>query len=153
MAAKFTGAMKTGVRSDCQHGRSYALAGKTPAQRMPGSRFATNMISAVTNQRKVRFMMYRETMTAPVLIRFLARLIRDARRKVFLILDNLRVHHSNKVLDWLKKHTEQIELFFLPAYSPELNLDEYLNCDLKALVYGAKSAKSRDELESKVRGE
>ncbi len=143
---------ETGVRSDCQHGRSYAPAGKTPVQRVPGSRFATNMISTVTNQGKVRFMLYRETMSAPVLIRFLARLVRDAGRKVFLILDNLRVHHSNKVRDWLEKHTEHIEVFFLPAYSPELNPDEYLNCDLKALVHGGKPAKNRNELESKVRG-
>jgi transposase len=119
---------------------------------VPGSRFATNIISTVTNQGKVRFMLYRETMTPPVLIRFLARLVRDAGRKVFLILDNLRVHHSNKVLDWLKKHTELIELFFLPVYSPELNPDEYLNCDLKTLVHGGKPARNRDELESKVRG-
>lgn len=110
------------------------------------------MISTVTNQGKVRFMLYRETMTAPVLIRFLVRLVRDAGRKVYLILDNLRVHHSNKVRDWLKKHSEHIEVFFLPAYSPELNPDEYLNCDLKALVHGGKPAKNRDELESKVRG-
>ena len=143
---------ETGIRSDCQHGRSYAPAGKTPVQHMPGSRFATNMISTVTNQGKVRFMLYRETMTAPVLIRFLARLVRDAGRKVFLILDNLRVHHSNKVRDWLKKHAEHIEIFFLPAYSPELNPDEYLNCDLKALVHGGKPARNRDQLESKVRG-
>ena len=94
----------------------------------------------------------RETMTAPVLIRFLARLVREAGRKVFLILDNLRVHHSNKVRDWLNKHTEHIEIFFLPAYSPELNPDEYLNCDLKALVHGGKPARNRNELESKVRG-
>lgn len=69
-----------------------------------------------------------------------------------MILDNLQVHHSNKVRDWLEKHTAHIELFFLPAYSPELNPDEYLNCDLKALVHGGKPAKNRDELESKVRG-
>jgi len=143
---------ETGVRSDCQHGRSYALAGKTPVQRMPGSRFATNMISTVTNQGKVRFMLYRETLTAQVLIRFLARLVRDAGRKVFLILDNLRVHHSKKVRAWVDKHPQHIELFFLPAYSPELNPDEYLNCDLKAQVHSGKSAKNRDELETKVRG-
>lgn len=88
---------ETGVRNACQHGRSYAPAGKTPVQRVPGSRFSTNMISMVTNQGKVRFMLYRETMTAPVLIRFLTRLVRDSGRKVFLILDNLRGHHSNKV--------------------------------------------------------
>lgn len=143
---------ETGIRSDCQHGRSYAPAGRTPVQRVPGSRFATNMISTVTNQGKVRFMLYRETMTAPVLIRFLARLVRDAGRKVFLILDNLKVHHSSKVRAWLENHADHIELFFLPAYAPELNPDEYLNCDLKALVHGGKPAKNRNELESKVRG-
>ena len=143
---------ETGVRSDCQHGRSYAPAGKTPVQRVPGSRFSSNMISTVTNQGKVRFMLYRETLTAPVLIRFLARLIRDAGRKIFLILDNLRVHHSKKVRAWLEKHTDLIEVFFLPAYSPELNPDEYLNCDLKAQVHGGKPAKNREELESRVRG-
>lgn len=66
-----------------------------------GSRFATNMISTVTNQGKVRFMLYRETLTAPVLTHFLARLLRDAGKKVFLILDNLKVHHSKKVRAWL----------------------------------------------------
>ena len=143
---------ETGVRSDCQHGRSYAPVGQTPVQRVSGSRFATNMISTVTNQGKVRFMLYRETLTAPVLIRFLARLIRDTGRKVFLILDNLKVHHSKKVRAWLEKYQAQIELFFLPAYSPELNPDEYLNCDLKAQVHGGKPAKNRDELETRVRG-
>jgi transposase len=143
---------ETGVRSDCQHGRSYAPAGKTPVLRAPGSRFSTNMISTITNQGKVRFMLYRDTMTAQVLIRFLARLIRDASKKVFLILDNLKVHHSKKVAAWLETRKDLIELFFLPAYSPELNPDEYLNCDLKAQVHGSKPAKNRDELESKVRG-
>lgn len=143
---------ETGVRSDCQHGRCYAPAGKTPVQHMPGSRFAINMISTVTNQGKVRFMLYRETLTASVLIRFLARLGREAGRKVFLILDNLRVHHSKKVQGWLEKYTDRIELFFLPAYAPEVNPDEYLNGDLKAQVHGSKPAKNRDELETRVRG-
>lgn len=39
-------------------------------------------------------MFYHETMTAQLLIQFMERLIRGNERKVFLILDNLRVHHS-----------------------------------------------------------
>lgn len=113
------------------HGRSYAPAGKTPVPGVPGSRFATNMISTVTNQGKVRFMLYRETLTAPVLIRLLVLLVRDAGRKVFLVLGNLRVHHSKMVRAWLERRTDHIEHLFLPAYSPELNPDECLNCDLK----------------------
>lgn len=142
---------ETGVRSDCQHGRSFAPKGQTPVVEMPAQRFSTNMISTVTNQGKVRFMVYQETLTAPVLIRFLQRLIKDAGRKVFLVLDNLRVHHSNRVRDWLAEHKTVIELFFLPSYSPELNPDEYLNGDLKAAVHSTKAARTRDDLERKVR--
>jgi len=50
-----------------------------------------------------------------------------AKRKVFLTLDNLRVHHAKLVKTWLIKQVKNIEVFYLPAYSPELNLDEYLN--------------------------
>jgi transposase len=57
--------------------------------------------------------------------------IRDAKRKVFLILDRLPVHRSAMVRDWLARHKTQIEIFYLPSYSPELNPDEGLNADLK----------------------
>ena len=58
-----------------------------------------------------------------------------AGRKVFLILDNLNVHKAKKVRAWLDERSEQIEVFFLPPYSPELNPDEYLNGDLKRSVH------------------
>lgn len=143
---------ETGLRSDSHAGRSYAPAGRTPVRKVSGSRFASNMISTVTNRGKLRFMLYRETLTATVLIRFLGRLIRDTQgRKVFLILDNLRVHHSKKVKAWLDERRERIEVFFLPAYAPELNPDEYLNGDLKQQVRSGPSVRSREALEGRVR--
>ncbi len=75
--------------------------------------------------------MYRDAMNSELLIKFMTRLTKDAGRKVFLILDNLRVHHSKKVAKWLGKHEEHIAIFYLPSYSPELNPDEYLNGNLK----------------------
>lgn len=141
---------ETGVRSDCQHGRSYSPRGKTPVIRLSARRTKLNMISSVTNQGKVRFMVYEETMTARLLICFMERLIRDARKKVFLILDNLRVHHAGKVKQWLEDHKLKIEVFYLPAYSPELNPDEYLNCDLKAGVHSKAPARDRINLKKKV---
>ena len=50
----------------------------------------------------------------------------------------------------MEDHKEQIELFFLPAYSPELNPDEYLNCDLKAGVHSGVPARSKDQLQKKA---
>jgi len=141
---------ETGLCNNSQHGRSYAPRGKTPAIRLPAKKERINLISSITNQGKVRFMLYRNTMNAKTLIKFLKRLIKDVGQKVYLILDNLRVHHGKVVKQWLEEHKEQIELFFLPSYSPELNPDEYLNCDLKAGVHSGVPARSKGQLSKKA---
>ncbi len=113
-------------------GRSYAPAGRTPVAMVIGStRQKLSMIATVTNQGKTRWMIIDEAFDAERLIEFLQALIKDAGKKVFLILDNLRVHHSKRVKAWVAEHKEQIELFYLPSYSPELNPEERLNADLK----------------------
>jgi len=56
------------------------------------------MISTVTKQGKVRFMIYKERMNAEVLMKFMKQLIQGSDKKIFLILDNLRVHRgSNQI--------------------------------------------------------
>jgi transposase len=108
------------------------------------------MISAITNEGKVRFMVYREAMTQSKLIVFMGRLIYDARRKVYLILDNLKSHHGKMVTAWLKAHEDQIAVFYLPSYSPELNPDEYLNGDLKSRVHSGTYAGTESDLKHKT---
>ena len=139
---------ETGLRSDDHRGRGYAPKGKTPLVRISAKRSSVNLISTVTNQGKVRFMIYDGTFTAQTMIKFLKRLIKDAKRKVFLILDNLRVHHAIMVREWLdeKQIRELIEVFYLPSYSPELNPDEYLNCDLKGGVFGQAPIRDKESL-------
>ncbi len=141
---------ETGIKNNCNHGRSYSPKGRMPVKKSMSKRFSINMISALSNQGLLRFMMYDETMTARVLLRFLKRLIEDAGRKVFLVLDNLRVHHAKLVKAWLEKHIYEIEIFYLPAYSPGLNPDEYLNADLKAGIRSAAPARSKSDLKGKV---
>jgi transposase len=141
---------ETGLCNDSYHGRSYAPRGRTPAISLSARCKRVNLISSVTNQGKVRFMIYKDRMNADTFIKFMKRLIKDADRKIFLILDNLKVHHSYKACDWLEEHTDQIEVFFLPSYSPELNPDEYLNCDLKAGVHSGPPARTRKQLKNKA---
>ena len=141
---------ETGLRSDSQHERGYAPRGRTPVIRLNAKRESVNMISAITHQGKVRFKWFEGTMKADILIEFMKRLIKDANRKVILILDNLRVHHAIKVKEWLSGKEDQVEVFYLPAYSPELNPDEYLNCDLKAGVHSGEPARSKKPLKKKV---
>jgi len=97
-------------------------------------------------------MLYEKAMNADILIKFMSRLIKDADRKVFLVLDNLRTHHSGPVKDWLEEHRDQIEVFFLPSYSPELNPDEYLNRDLKLSAHSGKPPRTGSELRRKTKG-
>ncbi len=141
---------ETGLCNDSYHGRSYAPRGHTPAIRLHPRCKRVNLISTVTNQGKVRFMVYEAKMNSGTLIRFMKRLIKESTRKIFLVLDNLKVHHSYIVRDWLEKHKEQIEVFYLPSYSPELNPDEYLNCDLKVGVHSKTPARTKEQLKDKA---
>jgi transposase len=126
---------ETGLRSDESRHRGYSPRGRTPVVQLPARRKSLSLISAITNQGKVRFMIYPGALRPKTLVKFMSRLIRDAPRKVYLILDNLNVHKSREVRLWLEAHRAQIEVFYLPPYSPDLNPDEYLNGDLKRAVH------------------
>ena len=123
---------ETALTNTDVRGRSFAPAGKTPvALTVGGTRQKLSMIATVTNQGKTRWMIIEEAFDADKFCEFLQALIKDAGKKVFLILDNLRVHHSKVVKAWVAERKEQIELFYLPSYSPQLNPEERLNADLK----------------------
>ena len=95
-------------------------------------------------------MLYKDSMNAQKLIDFMTRLIADSKKKVFLILDNLRVHHAKVVTAWLEEHKAQIELFYLPPYSPEYNPDELLNSDIKRNAGAKQSPLNQAQMESNV---
>ncbi len=140
---------ETNFQNTMNYLKGYAPKGKTPVVKTESQRFKVNMLSAVSKRGKLRFMLYKDNMNANKLIDFLGRLVRDSSKKVFLILDNLRVHHSNKVIDWLDNHKEKIEVFYLPPYAPEYNPNEL--SDLKRSVGKLPSPRSADELEHNVR--
>jgi len=141
-----------GMRSDHQSGTTYGRKGQTPVTSGTGQRFRCNMISAITNRGKLYFMVYRHGFSAPVFIDFLNRLIRQVKRKIFLIIDGHPAHRSRKVKTWGKKHSKRIRMFLLPGYSPELNPDEVLNQDVKSNAVGRKRPRDREELIRNVRG-
>jgi len=142
---------ETGIQTGANRVRGFAPKGEKPIVNVVVKKSHVSMISAITNQGKVRFMMYRDAMNSELLIKFMTRLIKDAGRKVFLILDNLRVHHGKNVKQWLGEHKDQIEVFYLPSYSPELNPDEYLNSNLKTKVHSGIPIRNWKYLEMKTR--
>lgn len=42
------------------------------------------------------------------------------KQKIIIYLDNVRFHHAKLLREFLKSHT-QLEIRYLPAYSPDLN--------------------------------
>jgi transposase len=141
---------EAGFRSDHQTGTSYSPKGRTPIVRSTGKRFRVNMISTVTNKGTLRFMLFEESFTAKVFINFLKRLIKNSPTKIFLIVDNIKVHHAKQVQRWREQNKDKIELFFLPPYSPELNPDELLNQDVKSNAVGRKRARTPGELKNNI---
>jgi transposase len=140
-----------GLRSDHAVGRSYGLKGQTPVILATGQRFGCSMISAITNQGRLNFMVFKERFTAQVFLDFLRRLLRQSARRVYLIIDRHPVHRSRKVKSWVKDNEERLRLVFLPSYSPELNPDELLNQDVKSNALGRQRPDNQTELMGKVR--
>jgi transposase len=136
---------ETGLRSDDVRGRCFAPKGETPVIRVNSKREGLSIISTVTNKGQMRWKIFDGALNSDILIDFMRRLIKGASKKVFLILDNLRVHHSKPVKAWLTNHADAIEVFYLPSYSPELNPDEMANADIKQAV--TKQAPARTKLQ------
>ena len=141
---------ETGVTNRENFERGFAEKGNPPVLPLDTTQERLNMISAITNQGHVRFMVYDGTMNQKRLLVFLRRMVADSRRKVFLILDNLRVHHGKLVVAWLDKHKDKIEVFFLPPYAPESNPDEYLNHALKCDVHSGDLPRNKKDIKHKI---
>ena len=143
-----------GLRSDHATGRSFGRTGSTPVILGTGRRFGCNMISVITNRGQMAFMVFKCRFTAPVFLRFLARLLKQHRGRgpLYLILDRHPVHVSRRVTDWVAHCADRLKLFFLPGYSPEHNPDELLNQDVKSNAVGRRRAASQSELVANVRG-
>jgi transposase len=115
---------EAGVRSDFHSGTTWGQRGKTPIVSSTGARFGANMISAVSAQGKLRFMVKKGRVTATAFLEFLKRLLVNAERPIFLIVDGHPTHKAKCVRKFVDAQQGKLELFYLPGYSPELNPDE-----------------------------
>jgi transposase len=106
------------------------------------------MIASLTNQGKLRFMIYDGALKAPVFLDFLRRLIREAACKLVVVVDNLPVHRARRVTAWVQDHADQIKLVYLPPYAPEHNPDEFLNNDLKQTMARRRTPRDKASLKS-----
>jgi transposase len=126
------------------------LRGQTPTLPVASKHIRVNIISAITNQGKLRYHFYRGKMNQDVFKAFLIRLVKTTDKKVYAIADNLPVHHGLLLAEWLEKNDDKIKLFFLPSYSPHLNPVEYLNNNLKYEIERKGYSKNESEIQLKA---
>jgi len=131
--------------------RGFAPKGRPPVLPVETKRERVNMISAISQQGRLRYGIYQDSMNQQKLLAFMRRLIANSKQKVFLIMDNLRVHHGKLVSAWLERHKSQIEVFYLPPYAPEYNPDEYLNHALKLHVHSGDPPFTSVDISHKMR--
>jgi len=140
-----------GLRSDHISGTSFALKGQTPIVRATGKRFSCNMISAITNRGELSFMVFDGTFKNATFIEFLKRLLKQATRKIYLIVDGHPVHRSVAIRQFVAEHADRLRLIRLPGYCPELNPDELLNQDVKTNALGKSRPTNKAEMIRNVR--
>jgi transposase len=143
---------EAGVRSDFHAGTTWALKGKTPIVPATGQRFGMNLISAISPRGDFRFMTVEGRMNAEKFIEFLKRLIHNAPRPVFLVVDRHPSHRAKKVLAFVRSTEGRLRLFFLPPYAPDLNPDEHVWNHLKNHGVGKQAIRSRDQFRKVVLG-
>jgi transposase len=144
---------ETGINNQSYNPIGYAPKNNPPIVRVQTSRETINMLSAVSPSGLHRFMLYQETTTQQKLIEFMERLLKEKQKKkdkIFLFLDNLRVHHGKLVKAWAEEHKTEISLYYFPSYSPEINPQEYLNNILKQNIHSGIPPKNKKEIQEKA---
>jgi transposase len=141
---------EAGVRSDYHSGTTWGRRGHTPVVSSTGARFGANLISAISAQGQLRFMLTKGRVTAAVFIEFLKRLLVNATTPIFVIVDGHPTHRAKSVARFVAAQEGQLALFFLPPYSPELNPDEYVWNDLKAHGTGRQMITSLGQLRQTI---
>lgn len=146
VGAKIFFADEAGVRTDYHAGTTWAPVGETPAVAATGQRVSVNMISAVSPGGQLHFQVFEGSTNADRFIEYCQALLADTDRPVFLIVDGHSAHKAKKVTDFVAGTEGQLELYFLPPYSPELNPDEWVWKNVKHDHVGRAVPLSKDEL-------
>lgn len=141
---------EVGVSADHHPGTGYSRRGERAIMDVPSPHIRVNQVSAISNEGNVQFMTYKGMLNAAVFLQFLQRLVAGAQRKILLIADQLQAHKTPEVDAWVADHQDQIQVFYLPVYSPELNPVEYLNGDMKATVNEAGLPDNRGALQTRI---
>lgn len=134
------------LRSDHHSGTTWAPVGQTPVVVRTGARFTVNMISAISTQGAIHFDLFEGRMNSTRFIEYLEKLLHDIPGNIFLVVDGAGYHRSKQTLDFVESTNGRLHLFRLPAYSPQLNPDEWVWNNVKNTQAGRKAILRKSDL-------
>ncbi len=142
---------EAGFHATAQYGSTWAPKGKTPIIKTSGKREKVNVISAINNKGKLRFMLYDTSFNGTVFIQFLKRLMHNQKMQISLIVDGHKSHFTKQVKQFVESTKGKLKLYQLPPYSPELNPDELVWNNAKQKVAKQKHTPTEKTFKQKVK--
>ncbi len=114
----------------------WSLKGHQPEINTYGGRLRLHLIGAVEPLEGDLHIAFSEMLRAPQFQHYLEGLLAryPAPKKLVVVLDNARAHHSKELEPFLTTNQERLELMFLPKYSPDLNPMEWFWKFLRKMV-------------------
>ncbi len=119
--------------------------------RRSGNRFSVYAMSAINTKGRMPSIMFAGSFAVEVTCHFLDRVAGHFGHEEYLVIDGCSAHGSKRIRDWLVAYLDDVELLFLPPYSPELNPNELVNADLKNSLPRQHRAHDQAELAAEPR--
>jgi len=141
---------EAGVGVMTRHGRTLGLKGKTPVVKVSMLRGGYNVLSAVTAQGSMDYLIKDETIKRTQYIEFLEQLIVDRDRPLILLVDHATFHKSKEVRNYVRTNREKLMVFFLPKRSPAYNPDEQVWNEVKNNSIGKQPIRNKDDLKIRL---
>lgn len=142
---------EAGFHATAQYGSTWAPKGETPIIKTSGKREKVNVISAINNKGKLRFILYDTGFNGHIFIEFLQRLLHKQKTPITLIVDGHKSHFTKEVKEFVSGSSGRLKIYQLPPYSPELNPDELVWNNAKQTVAKAKHTPSKKTFKEKVK--
>ena len=115
-------------------GTTWGVVRRTSVVRARAERRSVKMFSEVGADGTLRYRLWHGSMDRWAFLGFCAHLLRTVTGPIFLIVDGSSIHTAAAVRDFVARTSGRLRLFFVPAYAPDLNPDEWVNQNLRARV-------------------
>jgi transposase len=127
-------------------GKTWALRGNTPRQKVTGKRGGVSAISAINGMGRLIFKLHEKRICSAEVIDFLKQMLRHhPKRHLVVVMDQAPPHTSKKTMSFIQERV-RLHVFHLPKYSPDWNPDEKVWNHLKHQELKGHQAKTKSEL-------